>query len=134
LPLWDLTFCEQGKALIQQRLSANSSTTPNKRRRIHEYLSFRAAVKTDARTAAAAHTDESKVRFARNPPRTKKSGKSCGRQLAALTTVDRSIAISSAGLLHFSHANAKESVSIAVSMIGFATFSASSPFCEHHDV
>jgi hypothetical protein len=34
----------------------------------------------------------------------------------------------SAGLLHFSHANAKESVSIAVSMIGFATFSASSPF------
>jgi hypothetical protein len=32
------------------------------------------------------------------------------------------------GLLHFSHANAKESVSIAVSMIGFATFSASSPF------
>src|ERR1700728_2779514 len=44
-------------------------------------------------------------------------------ELAALTTVDRSIAISSAGL-HFSHANAKESVS----MIGFATFSASSPF------
>jgi hypothetical protein len=48
-------------------------------------------------------------------------------ELAALTTVDRSIAISSAGL-HFSHANAKESVSIAVSMIGFATFSASWPF------
>jgi hypothetical protein len=41
-----------------------------KRSRIHEYLSFRAAVKTDAGTAAAAHTDESKVRFARNPPRT----------------------------------------------------------------
>ena len=37
------------------------------RRRIHEYLSFRAAVKTDAGTAAAAHTDESKVRFARHP-------------------------------------------------------------------
>jgi hypothetical protein len=35
---------------------------PEKRRRIHEYLSFRAAVKTDAGTAAAAHTDESKVR------------------------------------------------------------------------
>jgi hypothetical protein len=34
LPLWDLTFCEQGKALIQQRLSANSSTTPDKRRGI----------------------------------------------------------------------------------------------------
>ena len=49
-------------------------------------------------------------------------------ELAALTTVDRSIAISSAGLLHFSHANARESVPIAVSMIGFATFSASSPF------
>jgi hypothetical protein len=27
-----------------------------------------------------------------------------------------------AGLLHFNHANARESVSIAVSMIGFATF------------
>jgi hypothetical protein len=40
---------------------------PQKRRRIHEYLSFRAAVKTDAGTAAAAHTDESKVRVARNP-------------------------------------------------------------------
>jgi hypothetical protein len=39
-----------------------------KRRRIHEYLSFRAAVKTDAGTAAAAHTDGSKVRFARDPP------------------------------------------------------------------
>jgi hypothetical protein len=39
-----------------------------KRRRIHEYLSFRAAVKTDAGTAAAAHTDGSKVRFARYPP------------------------------------------------------------------
>jgi hypothetical protein len=37
-----------------------------KRRRIHEYLSFRAAVKTDAGTAAAAPTDESKVRFAVN--------------------------------------------------------------------
>jgi hypothetical protein len=50
-----------------------------KRRRIHQYLSFRAAVKTDAGTAAAAHTDESNVRFARNPPRTQKSGKSCVR-------------------------------------------------------
>lgn len=49
-------------------------------------------------------------------------------ELATLTTVDRSIAISSAGLLHFSHANARESVSIAESMIGFATFSASWPF------
>jgi len=38
-----------------------------KRARIHEYLSFRAAVKTDGGTAAAAHTDESKVRFARQP-------------------------------------------------------------------
>jgi hypothetical protein len=39
----------------------------DKRRRIHEYLSFRAAVKTDAGTAAVANTDESKskVRFAR---------------------------------------------------------------------
>ena len=37
-----------------------------KRGRIHEYLSFRAAVKTDAGTAAAAHTDGSKVRFASN--------------------------------------------------------------------
>jgi hypothetical protein len=35
--------------------------SPAKRRRIHEYLSFRAAVKTDAGTAAAAHTEESKV-------------------------------------------------------------------------
>jgi hypothetical protein len=35
----------------------------DKRSSIHEYLSFRAAVKTDAGTAAAAHTDESKVRF-----------------------------------------------------------------------
>jgi hypothetical protein len=51
----------------------------DKRVRIHEYLSFRAAVKTDAGTAAAAHTDESKVRFARNPPRTQKSGKSSVR-------------------------------------------------------
>jgi hypothetical protein len=42
-----------------------------KRRRIHEYLSFRAAVKTDAGTAAAAHTDESKVRFARYTPESK---------------------------------------------------------------
>jgi hypothetical protein len=40
----------------------------DRRARIHEYLSFRAAVKTDAGTAAAAHTDESKVRFARQPP------------------------------------------------------------------
>ena len=39
---------------------------PDKRARIHEYLSFRAAVKTDAGTAAAAHTDESKVRVARD--------------------------------------------------------------------
>jgi hypothetical protein len=39
---------------------------PIKRARIHEYLSFRAAVKTDAGTAAAAHTDESKVRVARD--------------------------------------------------------------------
>src|SRR3954469_6883809 len=38
-----------------------------KRARIHEYLSFRAAVETDAGTAAAAHTDESKVRVARHP-------------------------------------------------------------------
>jgi hypothetical protein len=38
-----------------------------KRARIHEYLSFRTAVKTDAGTAAAALTDESKVRFARYP-------------------------------------------------------------------
>jgi hypothetical protein len=45
-------------------------------------------------------------------------------ELAALPTVDRSIAISSAGL----YANAREPVSIAVSMIGFATFSASWPF------
>jgi hypothetical protein len=37
-----------------------------KRARIHEYLSFRAAVKPDAGTAAAAQIDESKVRFARN--------------------------------------------------------------------
>ena len=37
-----------------------------KRSRIHEYLSFRAAVKTDAGTAAAAHTDECKVLFARH--------------------------------------------------------------------
>jgi hypothetical protein len=37
-----------------------------KRPRIHEYLSSRAAVKTDAGTAAAAHTDESKVRIARD--------------------------------------------------------------------
>jgi hypothetical protein len=41
--------------------------TPVKRGRIHEYLSFRAAVKTDAGTAATAPTDESKVRIARNP-------------------------------------------------------------------
>jgi hypothetical protein len=41
--------------------------TPVKRGRIHEYLSFRAAVKTDAGTAAAAPTDESKVRIARDP-------------------------------------------------------------------
>src|SRR5258705_10941203 len=47
-----------------------------KRRRIHEYLSFRAAVKTDAGTAAAAHTGESKVRVARQPPRTQKAVKS----------------------------------------------------------
>src|SRR6266481_1394892 len=40
--------------------------SPVKRRRIHEYLSFRAAVETDAGTAAAAHTDESKVRVARD--------------------------------------------------------------------
>ena len=46
---------------------------PQKRRRIHEYLSFRAAVKTDAGTAAAAHTDDSKVRIARQPPGTPKS-------------------------------------------------------------
>src|SRR3979490_1570122 len=39
-----------------------------KRARIHEYLSFRAAVETDAGTAAAAHTDESKVRVARYSP------------------------------------------------------------------
>jgi hypothetical protein len=37
-----------------------------KRRSIHEYLSFRAAVKTDAGTAAAAHSDESKVRVVRD--------------------------------------------------------------------
>jgi hypothetical protein len=37
-----------------------------KRPRIHEYLSFRAEVKTDAGMAAAAHTDKSKVRFARH--------------------------------------------------------------------
>jgi hypothetical protein len=48
--------------------------TPGKRPRIHEYLSFQAAVKTDAGTAAAAHTDESKARFVRQPPRTSKSG------------------------------------------------------------
>lgn len=39
---------------------------PDKRSRIHEYLSFRAAVDTDAVTAAAAHTEGSKVRFARD--------------------------------------------------------------------
>jgi hypothetical protein len=42
-------------------------TSIGKRPRIHEYLSFRAAVKIDAGTAAAAHTDESKVRIARDP-------------------------------------------------------------------
>jgi hypothetical protein len=41
---------------------------------------------------------------------------------------------SSAGLLHFRHANARESVPIAVSMIGFAMFSASSAICERHDI
>src|SRR5258708_299534 len=43
------------------------SDCPDKRRRIHEYLSFRAAVKTDAGTAAAAHTEERKGRGARYP-------------------------------------------------------------------
>jgi hypothetical protein len=47
-----------------------TTISPGKRRRIHEYLSFRAAVKTDAGTAAAARTDESKVRVARHSPRT----------------------------------------------------------------
>jgi hypothetical protein len=46
------------------------SISNDKRARIHEYLSFRAAVKTDAGTAAAAHTDESKVRVARDTPAT----------------------------------------------------------------
>lgn len=42
----------------------------SKHRRIHESLSFRAAVRTAAGEAAAAHTDESKVRFARGSPET----------------------------------------------------------------
>jgi len=37
---------------------------PKKRSRIHECLSLRAAVKTDAGTAAAPHTDGSKVLIA----------------------------------------------------------------------
>jgi hypothetical protein len=47
--------CAQGVQIERCRI-----ITPVKRRRIHEYLSFRAAVKTDAGTAAAAHTDGSK--------------------------------------------------------------------------
>src|SRR6202008_51950 len=51
----------------------------------------------------------------------------CRPLLSSARHIARSVRIS-AGLLHFSHANATESVSIVVSMIGFATFSASSPF------
>jgi len=46
------------------RTDCRATLGNKKRRRIHEYLSFRAAVKTDADTAAAAHTDgseESKI-------------------------------------------------------------------------
>ena len=54
--------CQQ--SLVKSFLESERT---DKRRRIHEYLRFRAAVKTDAGTAAAAHTDESKVRIARYP-------------------------------------------------------------------
>jgi hypothetical protein len=64
--LENVNCCHQANALIEHRLRAIFRISPRKRRRIHEYLSFRAAVKTDAGTAAAAPTDESKVRVARH--------------------------------------------------------------------
>jgi hypothetical protein len=62
-----ITLRLQGNALFQLQFGTSQWISNEKRGRIHEYLSFRAAVKTDAGTAAAAHTDESKVRFARHP-------------------------------------------------------------------
>ena len=49
-----------------RRTHCQHSIGNEKRASIHQYLSFRAAVKTDAGTAAAAHTDEGKVRIARD--------------------------------------------------------------------
>ena len=40
---------------------------PEKRRRIHEYLSFPSGGQDRRKQAAAAHTDKSKVRFASRP-------------------------------------------------------------------
>ena len=59
------SFCAQDSpgTMVGTNLPHYKEDGTDKRVRIHEYLSFRAAVKTDAGTAAAAHTDESKVRF-----------------------------------------------------------------------
>jgi hypothetical protein len=51
-----------GKRIVRRQLMGSVTG-----RRIHEYLSVRAAVKTDAGTPEAAPSDESKVRFARHP-------------------------------------------------------------------
>ena len=72
-----LNWRYQAKALIQLPFRGSERIISEKRRRIPESLSFRTAGKTDAGEAVAARTDGGKVRVARNPPRTQKSGKSC---------------------------------------------------------
>ncbi len=55
--------CPAGGAKLKHTFCAAlpaPQMSPGKRSSIHEYLSFRAAVETDAGTAAAAHIDESK--------------------------------------------------------------------------
>src|SRR5258705_13473619 len=65
------------KTPLSKRVLLAIWISPDRRARIHEPLSFRAPVKTDAGTAAAAHTEGSKVRIARNPgpiPRSSRVG------------------------------------------------------------
>jgi len=59
--------------VVDPRWTPSSSIGNSKRPRVHEPLSFQAAVNTHAGVAAAAHTDGSKVRVARKPPWTRPS-------------------------------------------------------------
>jgi hypothetical protein len=68
---YSIDHCHKARSTVRKLkpvcCAIRMGITPHKRRRIHESLSFGAAVETDAGEAVAAHTDGSKVRAVRHP-------------------------------------------------------------------